>query len=61
MLVKIKPDLDNQIRGLLKNVGLVVGKTKGKVFSARVEALIADHPVLADAVGPLLATPDDVG
>ncbi len=61
MLVKIKRDLDNQIRGLLKNVGLVVGRAKGKVFSARVEALIADHPVLADAVGPLLATRDDVG
>ncbi len=60
-MVKIKRDLDNQIRGLLKNVGLVVGRAKGKVFSARVEALIADHPVLADAVGPLLATRDDVG
>ena len=60
MLVKIKRDLDNQIRGLLKNVGLVVGQAKGKVFSTRVEALIADHPVLGEAVRPLLATRNDI-
>jgi transposase len=35
MLVKIKRDLDNQIRGLLKNMGLVVGKAKRGVFSAQ--------------------------
>lgn len=61
MLVKIKRDLDNQIRGLLKNVGLVVGKAKRGVFSARVSSLIADHPILAEAVEPLLVTRDDIG
>ena len=61
LLVKIKRDLDNEIRGLLKNVGLVVGKAKRGVFSARVEALIADHPVLTEAVEPLLATRNDIG
>jgi transposase len=61
MLVKIKRDLDNQIRGLLKNMGLVVGKAKRGVFSARVKTLIADHPVLAQAVEPLLVTRDDIG
>ncbi len=29
-LVKIKRDLENQIRGLLKNLGLVIGKAGGK-------------------------------
>src|SRR5262249_34333698 len=28
LLVKIKRDLENQIRGLLKNVGLVIGRAK---------------------------------
>jgi transposase len=34
-LVKIKRDLENQIRGLLKNLGLVVGKAGGNVFLRR--------------------------
>ncbi len=32
LLVKIKRDLENQIRGLLKNLGLVVGRAKFNVF-----------------------------
>jgi hypothetical protein len=28
MLVKIKRDLENHVRGLLKNLGLVVGRAK---------------------------------
>ncbi len=55
LLVKIKRDLGNQVRGLLKNVGLVIGKAHGNVFTARAEELVADHPDLADAVRPLLA------
>src|SRR5499433_1653222 len=31
LLVKIKRDLENQIRGLLKNVGLVIGRAKFNV------------------------------
>ena len=37
MLVKIKRDLENQIRGLLKNLGLRIGKAGGNVFSRRVK------------------------
>ena len=33
LLVKIKRDLENQIRGLLKNVGLVIGRAKFNVFT----------------------------
>jgi transposase len=53
LLVRIKRDLENQIRGL-KNVGLVIGRTKFNVFAMRVEELIEDRPELIAVVGPLL-------
>ncbi|NQV46588.1 MAG: IS110 family transposase [Rhodospirillaceae bacterium] len=55
LLVKIKRDLGNQIRGLLKNLGLIIGKANGNVFSCRVENLVAENPHLQQAVRPLLA------
>jgi transposase len=55
LLVKIKRDLENQIRGLLKNLGLVIGRAKFNVFAARAEELIDDRPELVAAVRPLLA------
>jgi len=54
-LVKIKRDLENQMRGLLKNLGLRIGKAGGRVFRSRVEELVGDRPLLHEAVGPLLA------
>src|SRR5437762_10567715 len=33
LLVKMKRDLDNQIRGLLKNLGLIIGRAKFNVFT----------------------------
>jgi transposase len=54
LLVKIKRDLENQIRGLLKNIGLVIGRAKFNGFAARAEELIEDHPPLVAAVRPLL-------
>jgi len=54
-LVKIKRDLENQIRGLLKNLGLVIGKAGGTVFTRRVEELLGRHGLLWEAVRPLLA------
>jgi transposase len=54
-LVKIKCDLENQIRGLLKNQGLVIGKAGGKAFHRRVEDLVGEHRLLQEAVRPLLA------
>src|SRR5262247_3147266 len=39
LLVKIKRDLENQIRGLLKNLGLVIGRAKFNVFALRAEEL----------------------
>src|SRR6266700_997882 len=54
LLVKIKRDLENQIRGLLKNLGLVIGRAKMNVFVVRAAELIEDQPELAAAVEPLL-------
>jgi transposase len=54
LLVKIKRDLENQIRGLLKNLGLVIGRAKFNVFAARAEELIEGRPDLVAVVGPLL-------
>ena len=54
MLVKIKRDLENQISGLLKNLGLVIGRAKFNVFAVRAEELIENRPELIAAVRPLL-------
>ncbi len=60
-LVKIKRDLENQIRGLLKNHGLVIGKAGGNVFRRRVEELLGRHGLLWEAVRPLLEVREKVG
>jgi transposase len=54
LLVKIKRDLENQIRGLLKNLGLVIGRAKMNTFSVRVSELIEDRLELAAVIEPLL-------
>lgn len=54
LLVKIKRDLENQMRGLLKNLGLVIGRAKMTTFVTRAKELIEDQPALAAAIEPLL-------
>jgi transposase len=54
LLVKIKRDLENQVRGLLKNLGLVIGRCKLNTFTKRANELIDGKPALAAAVEPLL-------
>jgi transposase len=54
LLVKIKRDLENQVRGLLKNLGLVIGPAKMNAFALRAAELTEDRPELAAAVEPLL-------
>jgi transposase len=56
LLVKIKRDLENHVRGLLKNLGLVIGRATFNVFAVRAEELIEDRPDLVAAVRPLLET-----
>jgi transposase len=56
LLVKVKRDLENQVRGLLKNLGLVIGRGKFDVFAARAKELIENRPELvAAARDPLCA------
>lgn len=55
LLVAQRMDLENQVRGLLKGYGLVVGQVGQKGFGPRVEELIGDEPVLQAVIGPLLA------
>src|ERR1700685_2342838 len=50
LLVKIKRDLENQVRGRLKNLGLVIGRAKFNVFAVRAEGLIENRPELVAAV-----------
>ena len=54
-LMKTRRSVENQIRGLLKTFGLLVGKVGEKRFEARVRELIADAPALAGVFEPLLA------
>jgi transposase len=54
-LVKTKCDLENQIRGLLKNHGLVITKAGGQIFRRRAEELVGEYRLLQEAVRPLLA------
>jgi transposase len=54
LLVKMKRDLENQIRGLLKNFGLVIGKAGGTTFAVQVKEYVVGTGLLHRAVSPLL-------
>jgi transposase len=55
LLVQMKRDIENQIRGLLKNFGLVIGRAKMNTFTAKTLELINGQlPALAAAIEPLL-------
>jgi len=54
LLVQMKRDLENQIRGLLKIFGLVIGRAKMNTFTTRTNELIDGKPALAVAIEPLL-------
>jgi transposase len=54
LLVKVQRDLENQVRGLLKSSGLIIGRAKDGVFSGRTKALLAPHAELAAIALPLL-------
>ena len=61
LLVKIKRDLENHVRGLLKNLGLVIGRATFNVFAVRAEELIEGRPELIAAMRPLLEARNAVG
>lgn len=55
LLVRQRCELENPIRGLLKNFGLRTRATKGKGFEQSVRVLAARSLVLKDVVVPMLA------
>jgi hypothetical protein len=46
-------DIENDLRGTLRNFGLKVGTIGTTKFEARIRELVADHPDLAAIVEPL--------
>jgi transposase len=54
-LVRIRRDLLNQIRGLLKPLGLVLPRTTPKRLAARIEAWLEGAPGMRPAIAALLA------
>ena len=61
LLIAIKRDLENQIRGLLKNFGLLIGRAKQNTFTLRAGDLLEDRPELAAAIEPLLQAREAIG
>jgi len=61
LLVELKRDLENQIRGLLKNFGLVIGRAKMATFTTRAKELLDAQPALSTAVEPLLKAREALG
>ena len=54
-LLQVKAlDIENDLRGTLRNFGLKVGMVGTVKFEARIRELVADHPDLAAIVEPLL-------
>jgi transposase len=53
-LLTITTQLSNQIRGVMKTFGLIVPKSKGRVFRSRVQDLLEGQRELAQIVLPLL-------
>jgi transposase len=47
--------ISNHIRGVLKTFGLLPGSMRGKPFTERIEALVADRPDVAPIILPMLA------
>ena len=59
-LVRIRRDLENQIRSLLKEVGLLFSRAIGGQFRIRVLQLVDDQHVLRSIVDGLLAVHEEV-
>lgn len=47
-------DIENDLRGSLRNFGLKVGVVGAVKFEDRIHELVADHPLVAAIIGPLL-------
>jgi transposase len=47
-------DIENELRGILRNFGLKVGPVRANKFEGRIRDLVEDHPRLAKIVEPIL-------
>ena len=54
-LVDLRRDLENQMRGLLKSLGFVIGKAGVRVLPSRIAALLREAPHLRPLIDPLMA------
>ena len=59
-LVTIRRDLENQMRSLLKEYGLLFSRAIGSQFRRKVHELVADDHTLQPVLGPLLTVHDQV-
>ncbi|KRR17642.1 IS110 family transposase [Bradyrhizobium retamae] len=53
-LVELRRDLDNQMRGLCKGVGILLGKGGAGGLAAKITSVLVDNPELADIFDPPL-------
>ncbi len=53
-LTRIRRDLENQVRGIVRTFGVLVGKGSGAALARRTRRLVADDVALAAIVEPLL-------
>ena len=53
-LVTVRTGLYNQIRGVLKTFGVLLGPGRGSAFETRVRTVLREHAALAPFVEPLL-------
>jgi transposase len=51
-------DIDNDLRGTLRNFGLKVGVSRASKFEARIRELVENLPDLAELAEPLLIVAD---
>lgn len=55
LVLNKRRDVENELRALLREAGLKVGKVSRKDFAPRVRELVADEPLLMALVEPLLS------
>ncbi|MBB4428276.1 transposase [Bradyrhizobium sp. CIR48] len=53
-LVSLRRDIDNQMRGLCRGLGIVLGKAGSTNLARKVDAVLAEAPDLQDIFTPLL-------
>jgi hypothetical protein len=52
--VELRRDLDNQMRGLCKGLGILLGKAGSSSLASKLNAVLVDAPELRELFGPLL-------